>query len=351
MKRVLLFTLEYPPDRGGVASYLGALHEGLPNVIVARPSFWSLWPQWLIMIWQLACTVRRERIELVAISHVLPVGYAALIVQRLLGVPYVVFVHGLDVLRAARTPWKRFWLKQILRAADHVIANSQFTQRLSLEHGARLGRTTVITPCLREPLPPSPTPREGERKRGWTLLSVGRLMPRKNHRAVLEVLQGLREDFPEIQYVIIGEGPLRAELEREVWERGLTDAVQFLGAVADEERAACYERADIFVLPTYSEGDDVEGFGLVFLEAASYGLPVIAGRGGGVDEAVQDHETGFLVDPHDRQALATAVRTLLTDPAAAASMGQRGRERVAREYMCNDRHAKLANIYKLGSRF
>lgn len=339
MNHVLLLTLEYPPDRGGVATYLHALHSELVNCRVARAEMGERWPRWRPTIAQARRLIRDHRINFLAVSHVLPLGYVTLVLRVLWNIPYVVFVHGLDVLRAAKNPWKRWWLRRILSRARHVVANSEFTSQLVQREGLSADRVTVLTPCVESvptitPLPEKPT-----------ILSVGRLVPRKNHRAVIEVLPELLREFTGLQYVVLGDGPERQSLELLANQLGVSSAVQFLGAVSDEERYEWYRRAYLFALPTYSEGDDVEGFGIVFLEAASFGRPVVAGRGGGVEEAVRDGETGLVVDPHSREELRVALKKLIADRSYAARLGQAGYDRVTREFVCAPRRATLARIY------
>ncbi|MBI4280757.1 hypothetical protein HY628_01005, partial [Candidatus Uhrbacteria bacterium] len=122
MTRILLLTMEYPPDRGGVARYLASLHEGLPGVTIQRARFWSGWPAWLPTAGETIRKVRQEKIEMLAVSHLLPMGYVAMLVKFFLRKPFVVFIHGLDLLRATQRPWKRWWAARILRSASQIIA-------------------------------------------------------------------------------------------------------------------------------------------------------------------------------------------------------------------------------------
>lgn len=365
-RRTLLLTLEYPPIRGGIASYLFALHQGLQDVVVHVPrSHFSLWSHWL-SVWQEALRVmRKNHCTQLAISHVLPMGYIALLLRWFHCTSFFVFVHGLDLARAACSPWKRFWLRQILDSAHHIIANSEFTKKLAVQYGARLESVSVILPCVNtnviarsEAVVVSDViarngvtkqSRDNQNKR--LLLSVARLVPRKNHRLILEAVARLRAEFPLLRYTVVGDGPFKDSLVSYSRELEIGDLVEWRGAVTDEERAELYRSADIFVLPTKCEGDDIEGFGIVFLEAASYGIPVIAGRGGGVEEAVIDGQTGLLIDPTSVQELVDALRRLLRDQTYAQKLGAAARIRMERDFRCEDRRAQLQKIYQLGSRF
>ncbi|MDP3985766.1 MAG: glycosyltransferase family 4 protein [bacterium] len=340
MRKVLLFTLEYPPDTGGIATYLGTLHDGLTDCTVLRPQFWRWWPRWLPAVWQGAQIIQEKKIQVVTVSHVLPMGIVAFFCRLITGVPYIIFFHGLDLLRASKNPWKRMLVRIVVRFSETVVANSEYTARL-LRDSISPRSLEVITPCI------SVLPKEDFElaKTGLVLLSVARLVPRKNHALVIEALDELREEFPTVRYVVIGEGPYRANLEELVRIKNLTERVDFLGNVSDSVREEWYRKADIFVLPTWSRGDDVEGFGIVFLEAASYGMPVVSGRGGGVDEVVENGVTGISVDPASKEELVAAIRQLLRDAELRKQLGEAGRSQVKSKFLCDDRKRMIQELY------
>ncbi|MGZ6864072.1 MAG: glycosyltransferase family 4 protein, partial [Blastococcus sp.] len=132
---------------------------------------------------------------------------------------------------------------------------------------------------------------------------------------------------PRARLLLVGGGPLEEALRRAVAERGLGDSVLLTGPVAPAELPAHYAAGDAFAMPcrTRRGGLDVEGLGMVFLEAAACGRPVVAGTSGGAPEAVREGETGFVVEPRSPEAVATAITTLLDDPEKAAAMGRAGR--------------------------
>jgi phosphatidylinositol alpha-1,6-mannosyltransferase len=132
--------------------------------------------------------------------------------------------------------------------------------------------------------------------------------------------------------VVAGGGPLKPSLEQQVSDSGLDDAVRFVGRIPDSEREHWLERAHVFAMPSRvpDEGTGGEGFGIVYLEAASHGLPVVAGDVAGARDAVANGETGILVDPADHVAVAGAISELLLDPARAAELGRAGAERARR---------------------
>ena len=189
------------------------------------------------------------------------------------------------------------------------------------------------TDTSRGPSPPIPlstyVERGGERVR--MLLSVARLAELyKGHDTLIRVLPLVRARCPGTRLRVAGDGPLREYLHRIAKSVGVDDAVEFLGEVADDSLPELYRTSDAFVLMSRespSKGG-AEGFGIVCLEAAACEKPVVAGRSGGLVDAVEDGVTGILVDPEDPAAVAEALIAVLSDSALAERMGQAGRERV-----------------------
>jgi len=163
-------------------------------------------------------------------------------------------------------------------------------------------------------------------------LSVGRLQRRKGHDMVLRSLARLRHIVPHVRYAIVGDGPHQMQLEAEARTLGVMDIVHFIGPASDADLPGWYAAADVFVMPNRSDGVDFEGFGIVFLEAAAAGLPVIGGRSGGVPEAVDDNVTGRLVDGTDAADLEATMAALADSAAMRAQYGAAGRERAVREF-------------------
>lgn len=369
MSLYLLLTLDFPPERGGVARYYDGIARTLPAGSIAvlaprhplGPSFDAtrrypifrrtllvrhFWPRWQWIWFHLLACRRAFRYDAILVGNILPLGYPALIIRVLFGIPYDVLVHGLDLLAARRSPWKRFWAGVILRHARRVIANSHWTKSLvsrmshiSLAGGLNSGEThhlSVLYPC--PSLPPASGDAVVRFKDRWVgerkkiILSVGRLVRRKGHDMALMAFQEIRRTHPDAHYVVIGDGPDRDRLMSLAASLGLGSAATFTGALPDEEVGAALGAADVFLLPTRTSADDAEGFGLVFLEAAAAGVPAIGGEGGGVGEAITDGLTGLVVNPRDPAAIAEAVCRLLDDPALCRRFGEAAQKRVLREF-------------------
>ncbi|MBP6944828.1 glycosyltransferase [Patescibacteria group bacterium] len=335
----LLSTLEYPPERGGIARYLFELSEVLSLVEVERSerSFWRLWPHWLPLIFHFR---KRQQIRTLLVSHVLPVGTAAMFARFLGGSAYGVFFHGMDLLQASNSVWKKWLTKKIIQYSHALFVNSHATADILRVFTHRI--PVIVTPGI---VPKGFLLKEQAREAlGISLeekivLAVGRLVPRKGFDVLIESMRGM-----EARLVIVGDGPDYARLDSL-----LRDTCCVLRDVSDDERDMWYAAADVFALPVRAEKDDVEGFGIVFLEAAMAGLPVVAGKTGGVCEAVVDGKTGVLVDGRDVDEVRDAIQGLLDDPMKAKLMGEAGRTRVLEEFQWADRAKLVEDAFPLVS--
>jgi phosphatidylinositol alpha-1,6-mannosyltransferase len=175
------------------------------------------------------------------------------------------------------------------------------------------------------------------------VVCVSRLVPRKGQDALIQAMTSVRESIPDAVLLIVGRGRYERTLRRLAQRAGLGPAVVFAGAAPDGELAAFYGAGDVFAMPcrTRRGGMDVEGLGIVFLEASAARLPVIVGDSGGAPDAVQDGVTGRLVDGRDIGAIAAAIVALLGDPQAASAMGDAGRDWVSREWTWDQSAAQL----------
>jgi phosphatidylinositol alpha-1,6-mannosyltransferase len=162
-----------------------------------------------------------------------------------------------------------------------------------------------------------------------SVIVVSRLEERyKGHDVLLRSMPLVRRHVPEAQLHVVGDGSLRPELEQLARVLGIAPATSFHGNVSDEERDALLRQSAVFAMPSRVDRRGAgEGFGIVYVEAGSRGLPVVAGRAAGAIDAVLDGETGLLVDPEDPAAVAEAISTLLLDRRTALRMGRAGWER------------------------
>lgn len=355
--KILLITPDFPPTEGGIARYLQAVAEHFKSRIevLADPHpAWStfdptagypiyrapllsrlLWPRWLTTVkylWKY-----RQRYDVILVSHVLPIGSAAWLAKKFTGDPYVVFVHGMDIRLAMSSSRKRKLAIKVLKGAQLVVANSQALAR-ELARNFGIHEVLVVYPCLPLPshLPTFPP------LHPFTLLTVSRLVERKGHTHVLNALAHLRGTggLQDFIYHIVGEGSMDSSLKSMVETLGLVNHVQFHGQVTDVQRNEFYSQAHVFVMPVSQDTQDKEGFGLVYIEAAAAGVPSIATRVEGVDEAVVNGQTGILLESQDEQMLANAILRLARDSSLREQLGAAAREH-ARTFTCESQMSKL----------
>lgn len=322
MERFLLPTPDYPPKRGGVARYCSALVSTFPEGIT--PLVWKSFPSYREMIREL--WNRRKDFDVLLTSHVLPIGTAAFAFRLMTGKPYDVLLHGLDFDAARSVPRKRFAMRVVLFFARRVFANSK---SLADEVSAFAHRPCLVMyPCVADEfVEAADVVVRVVKSETIRLLTVGRLVARKGHLKVLEAMKSI----PNSTYTIVGDGPMRKEILDTIKELDLESRVTVLQHVSDGKLPEVYATHDVFVMPSTKSTDDREGFGIVALEAALFGLPVIATNQPGVDEAVIQGRTGILIN--DTVAdLTKAIVDLANDEPLRHRLGRNGRERVIAEF-------------------
>jgi len=366
-KRVLLLSGEFPPFAGGIANAAVNLARALVkegcSVSVIAPAYGGndnefdkganyriyrlplmrlRYVRMLPMTPAILAIALKERPEFVLAMRATREGVIALIVKRLLGIPYLVFAHGLEFARFSPNSFSWRICRQIYEQAEAILAISEPTQTILAERGFDRGKVHIVrlgvSDQIFEAVPPL-TNWNGQSFDGKrVILSVSRLVERKGVDKVIEALPFVLERCPNALYVVVGDGPYRERLMELAREKGVADKVLFAGRVPDIR--PFYRACDVFVLPT-REGrkGDIEGLGLVYLEAAACGKPVVASLVGGVADAVVPNETALIVDPLDPKDIANAIVKVLTDKELARKLGETGRERVLREFTY-DRVAK-----------
>ncbi len=240
----------------------------------------------------------------------------------------VLTFHGSEILRLHRGPLSRSLARRLIRRAGRISVLTDYTRRLLCTHFPDAADRILLTPGgPRSDLAPASGAAQPETGGRVIILTVGRLHPRKGQLCIIEALQALpAAERARVEYWLAGGNSKENYEERLRQAAGTSDlAVRFLGDVPDEELGRLYGRADIFAMTSIEHGDSVEGFGLVYLEAAAHGLPVVAHAVGGVSEAVADGMTGLLVPPDDRPALTAAFARLIADPDLRRRYGAAGR--------------------------
>ncbi len=242
------------------------------------------------------------------------------------------YAHG-EEITACCTSWQlTFLMHRAHGACDRMIANSQNTSRLLTNH-IDPAKVVVVHPGVDVPAfdGAGDAGLRLRNERGWRdrlmVLTLARMDARKNQAAVMRAVKELCAKHPSLVYVIAGGGQMKESLVKLAGELELGDRVVFPGEVDGGTKLGLYGACDVFAMPAIQVGSDVEGFGMVFLEAGACGKPCVAGSSGGQAEAVTDGQTGFVVDGTQQPAVTAALDRLLSDAALRQRMGQAGRLR------------------------
>ena len=354
-RRILIATQTFPPDLGGMQGLMGGLATALAaeghgvevfadRIRSGRPEFAA--PGVALRRFGGPRPLRRLLKQL-AIARALRSGPPAAVIAdswksvaalpRGAGAaPLLVLAHGME-FPPGITPAKAARIRAALARATGVAANSRYTLGLLRPYLPEGMRCAVVPPPI---LPqPEPTPADLAAVRalvgqgGPVLLTLARLEPRKGVDMVIRALPRLAASHPGITLLVAGDGPDNARLAALADEADVAARVRFLGRIGEGMKAALFRSADLFAMPTRREGASVEGFGIVYLEAAWHGVPALAGCDGGAADAVADGETGLLCDGADPAAVAAALAGLLADRDRLRSMGARAATRVRAEFL------------------
>jgi phosphatidylinositol alpha-1,6-mannosyltransferase len=356
--KLLVITNDYPPKPGGIQTYLGNLVDAYRDEIrvlaprdgpadgtsrgesvVRRGKSRFMWPTKRVTQWFID-EAREFGPDAILFGAPHPLTGATARLKQELGIPVGVLCHGAEVTLAAAVPGLRRWLKKTLRTADALFAVSRFTQRKV----ARLtGREVVAVGAgvaIEMFTPPDSPPRNEVPIVGC----VSRFVPRKGQHRLIAAAAELAERGTEVEVLIVGKGRTEGRLRR-LAERS-NARVRFVVDARWLELPDLYRTMDAFCMPCRSRwgGLEVEGLGLVFLEAAAAGLPVLAGSSGGSPETVIPGETGFVVDSVDD--IVDGLEILLGDRQRAREMGAKGRARVVEEYVWDRVVANLVDGFR-----
>jgi glycosyltransferase involved in cell wall biosynthesis len=262
----------------------------------------------------------------------------AMLGSQLSGVPYSFTLHGSAIFFEAHT-WR---LDEKLARARFVCCVSNFCRaQAAIFAPDHVDRFHVIH-CGIEP---KRLTRKEHTGTGVRMIFVGRIIRAKGIEVLLETMERLRTDHPELSLTIVGDGPDRERMEKVVADRGLGQAVQFTGSQSQDEVARNLTAADIFVLPSFAEGVPV-----VLMEAMGAELPVIATYVGGMTELVDDEVNGLLVRPFDTEQLTDAVRRLVEDPELRQRLGRAGRRTVLEHFTSEVEAARLGSLFRRSAR-
>jgi len=362
MSKVLIVTNDYPPRRGGIQSFVHALARRLPadGVVVYAPAwpgaaeFDAALPFPVIRhpgslmlpvpsVGARACALLAEHgCDRVLFGAAAPLGLLAPRLRAAGAERIVGLTHGHEAGWAA-LPGARSLLRRIGDETDVLTYLAEYfrirlARALSDDAAGRMVR-----------LAPGVNPAEFRRGTGAAriraergiapgrpvVVCVSRMVPRKGQDTLISAWPAVRAGAAgDPLLMLVGDGPYQSRLEAQARELGVAESILFTGPVSWDDLPAYYDAGTVFAMPcrTRRRGLDVEGLGIVYLEAAATGLPVIAGDSGGAPDAVLDGETGYVVPGRNVTQLAYRLVELLSDPAGAAAMGEKGRAWIDREW-------------------
>ena len=300
------------------------------------------WARWLT-------TFGRSSVDVMHCGNIRPVGYAVSWVHARLGIPYIIYVNGGDLLReqrkTAKSLVKRATARRILGQASGIAATSQWVADLARAVLEQVG-VEAIPPIAALDLGTDPGIFSPDRdtsarvlRAKWgvgdapLMVTVARLVPHKGQDTGIRALAHLSKNFPSLRYLLVGEGHDEPRLRALATELGVASRVIFAGPVDDADLPEAYATSNIYLGASRLDNSvNVEGFGISFLEASASGLPVVAGDSGGVRSAVRDGVTGVVVPPESVDAVAAAVARFLRDPVRSGVFGAAGRRAVEEHY-------------------
>jgi phosphatidylinositol alpha-1,6-mannosyltransferase len=364
MKKTLLISEIFPPIHGGSGRWFWELYSRLPReeyLIVAGESTETeefdkthdlnikrinlSSPSWGIKsktglafywrtFWQLKSLIKQNNISNIHCGRCLPEGVMGWLLSMATGIPFICYVHGEDVETASTSRELSWLVKKVLYKASTLISNSKNTANILINNwGADNNKVVVLNPgCDTKKFVPAEYDQDVKNTLGWgnkkVILTVGRLQKRKGHDMMISALPSIKEKHPNILYAIVGNGEEKTSLQNLVTQLKLEDNVNFHAEISDQQMIQCYQQCDLFILPNRTEGNDIEGFGMVLVEAQSCGKAVIAGDSGGTAETMIIGETGHIVDCTLPAPISRKIIELFNESDTLNLLGNNGRNHV-----------------------
>jgi len=361
----LVFSEVFPPMHGGSGRWLWEVYsrqDAAKYVVVAgnaegdtlfdskaelkihRISFnYSSWSDWALfslgglifytkLFLKLRKIIQQYHVTAIHCGRCIPEGFVAMLFKLFKGIPYYCYIHGEDIENSATSRSMTAMLRPVLKRADLLICNSKNSHRLLLQHwDVNKTQCCIVNPGANtKAFVPTPRCEDTRAKLGWqdrfVLITVSRLEERKGHDMMIKAMAEIVKIVPKALYAVIGSGPCQEYLEQLTIKLGLSDNISFMPNVSDADMITCYQQADVFVLPNRDIGRNIEGFGIVMIEAQACGIPAIGGMSGGTPETVIHGKTGYSVDCSTPNLLAEHVIVLAQDEAKRTQMGENARK-------------------------
>ena len=362
--KTLLITENFPPKSGGSGRWFWELYSRLPHteysvlagewkdtnsfdiasgLSISRYTLSS--PEWGVIsltgawfylktIWHIRKQIKQQNITNLHCGRVLPEGVMAWILNLFTGISYSCYVHGEDLETAASSREQNFLCKHVIKRATKIICNSHNSASLVAKFGEAARRKAVVLHPGVDSSKFVPAEPNAEIRAGlnWldkkVVLTVGRLQARKGQDMMIKAMPDILSNIPNFHYAIIGNGEEKQALTTLVNNLNLQEHVQFFSEISDLKMLTCYQQCDLFILPNRTIDNDIEGFGMVLVEAQSCGKPVVAGDSGGTSETMKVGHSGTIIDATNPQNIAKEMINLFKDEQKLIAMGANGRKHV-----------------------
>lgn len=360
--KILIVSMDFPPHTDGVSTVSHELATRLKDageeVIVIGPKskgdreydskqkfrvirtpFYDFgYLRFIPIFFVMPFIIAKYRIKKVIAMNIAYGGLVSYLFCRVFRFSYILWAYGYEFAKFENKPLMRGLYLKIYKNSTFVTAITDFVKQKLVKFGVSPEKIIIIKPGS-DPAKFFPVnvneefikKHKLENKR--PILSVGRLIERKGFDMTIRAMKDVLKEFPEAVYLILGNGPFKNRLKTLTDETGMNGSVRFLGRVNDNELLNFYNLCELFIMPSRTlEGKgDIEGFGIVYLEANACGKPAIGGLDGGAVEAIKDGDTGLLVDSCDVKAISGAITKLMSDKNYARRLGENGRKRVLEE--------------------
>ncbi len=383
MKKSLFLTFFFPPERGGIQNYLYNICKRLPkeSVVVwapinsnsfdfdkkqgfkiVRKSYNSALRMFGLSSLEYFFTVRKlvkqNKINIIHCGHIHPMGMTAYLIKKILHIPYIVYTYGTEMKEIeSKSGFTKKMMKKVLDSAQNIVVTTDYMQdyivsKFNFSRDEKILDKKFIKICpgvnsdLFHPLDSFKIKQRFGLEDQKIILTCGRLVPRKNHEMVIKAMPNVLKRVPNAKYYIVGNGPTLEKLRLLIRNLRLDDKVKIFTKVSDKDLNFYYNVADVFIMASkeIDNKKDIEGFGLVYLEANACKKPVIAGNTGGVAEAVLDGQTGILVNPENIKEITDALVKILRNDELARDLGEFGYERAVNEFSWDKLVQKLMRI-------
>lgn len=381
-KQTLLLTENFPPVSGGSSRWFWELYSRLDKndvIVVTNETQENLTPdiknsELTILRIPLQCAewgfksvaglsfyfktvlnlrkiIKQHNITHIHCGRVIHEGVIAWLLSLITSVKFICYVHGEDVETAATSREHNLMVKQVCKHSALLICNSQNTANIVTRlNYASTEKIEILNPGVdATKFVPANEDITFKEKMGWldkrVIITVGRLQQRKGQDNMIKAMALIKQQMPDVVYAVIGRGECYNLLSELQLELGLEQEVQLLDEISDEEMIKCYQQCDLFILPNRTIDNDIEGFGMVLVEAQSCQKPVIAGNSGGTKETMLIGTSGLVVDCTEPQVIANEVLALLANPEKLTAMGIAGREHVLKELDWQAHTVKAKKIF------